>query len=460
MQAQAATGLEVLRSAFRVRRDDGGQKAALLSTGKPYIAKLRWPLGPVDPPLTVVGPFSGQHGQGEFARQFRADLESARLHVAWVDVDRRRLANHQPVDLTAMRAAPGAVLFLLSPPDFLPLAQQLGWRFFDGRPTLGLWWWEASRFPREWTVAAQVLDEVWAASEYTRQHLATAVGAVVRCPLPRATLALRGRPRQEERTRFLVAFDYGGTVERKNPEGALDAYLQAFPSPRPNVSLTIKTISQERLPFAARRLKRLAKGRPDVRFIEKPLGREDFDALLAASGCFVSLHRAEGLGLGMLEAMRQGTPVIATGFSGNLQFMPADYPLLVHWTAAPIPKGTPLFGRLGGTWAQPDLEHAAGLMRRVVEEPGWAMAAAQQASDHLLRLAASEDLAAFVEARVSSLRPGARPPPGHPMWLPRPGAARKAALVDRWDRRLRRVPWLHKFCMDVFYGRYDPRPRR
>jgi len=203
-------------------------------------------------------------------------------------------------------------------------------------------------------------------------------------------------------------------VERKNPWGLVDAFGAAF-APGEGPLLVIKSINARQRPDQAERLRLHVAGAPDILLLEDYLDADDRDALVGLCDCYVSLHRSEGLGLTMAEAMAFGKPVIATGYSGNLQFMTEANSFLVPWTPTSIPAGCEPYPP-GGRWAEPDLDAAAGLMRTVFEDGDLAAARGRQGAEDLRVLHSAEVAGRQVSARLVELvhdrrarrRPGAR----------------------------------------------------
>jgi glycosyltransferase involved in cell wall biosynthesis len=161
---------------------------------------------------------------------------------------------------------------------------------------------------------------------------------------------------------FGFVFDYLSLAERKNPMGLVKAFRQAFED-REDALLVIKTINAEHAPEKAALLKELAKG-CNVRFIDGHISRHEMTALIASFDSFVSLHRSEGFGIGMAQAMYLGKPVIATGYSGNMDFMNHNNSYLVRYRLAELEQDNGPYEK-GNVWADPDLDHAAELMRLV-----------------------------------------------------------------------------------------------
>lgn len=163
---------------------------------------------------------------------------------------------------------------------------------------------------------------------------------------------------------FLFLFDMCSVMERKNPLGLIAAFRKAFPVGEP-VALAIKVSHAGQDAIELGRL-RDACEEAGVHLIENTFARAETCALIDCCDAYVSLHRCEGFGLTMAEAMLLGKPVIATNYSGNLDFMNSGNSLLVDWKPATVERDFPNYPK-GGAWAEPDTGHAARLMRWVFE---------------------------------------------------------------------------------------------
>jgi glycosyltransferase involved in cell wall biosynthesis len=162
-------------------------------------------------------------------------------------------------------------------------------------------------------------------------------------------------------------------MERKNPIGAVEAFRRAFPadhSSTPPVRLIIKTMNGSRRPDAVARLQAAIGDDPRIELCDEQLDIADLYELIERADALVSLHRSEGLGLHLAEAMWLGTPVIATGYSGNLDLMDETSAGLVRFAPIPVRYGDDAYPA-SATWADPDLDHAAELMQRLVVDEGW-----------------------------------------------------------------------------------------
>ncbi|WP_449419481.1 glycosyltransferase family 4 protein [Phormidium nigroviride] len=244
-----------------------------------------------------------------------------------------------------------------------------GRKYFQNRYNIGCWAWELPTFPPEWRFAFDFFDEIWTYSN----HSAEAIAAVSPIPvikvmpsldLPRPLLGREALGLPKDKFIFLFMFDCLSTFERKNPEAVIEAFIQAFGKSNKDVVLVIKFSNSQHYPNQRDNFKALAAQYSSVHLIEGHLMREEVNALVYHCDCYVSLHRAEGFGLTMAEAMFYGKPVIATAYSSNMEFMNVGNSFLVKYDLIELTEeGGPY--KKGNVWAEPDIEHAAVLMHYV-----------------------------------------------------------------------------------------------
>ncbi len=359
--------------------------------------------------VNVVGYFRSELGVGEAARQVVTALDAAgvpalAVHGATLPLSRQghtyTQSDHRdaqfPVNLICVNA------------DMLPdFASRAGERFFAGRYSIGLWFWEVSRFRAEWQRSFELLDEVWAPTAHVAEALAPVSPIpVVPMRIPVEVPSIVPRSRAElgvpEGFFFLFSFDYLSVFERKNPLALVEAFTRAF-APGEGPSLVLKCINAERDPANHERLLTAAGEHPDVHVIDRYLTPSDKNTLTATCDCYVSLHRSEGFGLTMAEAMYVGKPAIATGYSGNLDFMTPENGLLVDYALVPIGPGSPPYPA-DGEWADPNVEHAASLMRLVFDDPAAAAALGARAAQDIHRSHSPEAAGILMERRLEHLR--------------------------------------------------------
>lgn len=306
-----------------------------------------------------------------------------------------------------------------------------------GRHTIGYWFWENERFPDRLHHAFHAVDEVWAGSSFIQR----ALQRVAPCPVYALPPAVRppAPPRHgrtevglPEQFSFLFMFDFMSSFERKNPLAVVEAFVRAF-RPGEGPALVLKALNGGSRPDERRALLAAAAGHPDVVLMEHYLSGSENAALIAHCDAYVSLHRAEGFGLTMAEAMAHTKPVIATAYSGNLDFMTADNSFLVPYEPTPV-RESGMFGR--GHWADPDLEVAAAAMRTVYHDRAEAARRAGQAAADIASHHSVARRAETVRALLANvpLRSGRRRSPLTPATAPAAHPLTPAAAVA--DARL------------------------
>jgi glycosyltransferase involved in cell wall biosynthesis/SAM-dependent methyltransferase len=358
--------------------------------------------------VNVVGYISSERGVGEVARQILGALDLRGIAAAPIDTPA------VPGDIERVLRAvddadhPYDVNLICVNADMLPaIAAALGPRFFQGHRTAGLWFWEVSQFPEQWLASFDHLDEVWVASEFIAEALRPVAPIPVKTmrvpvtPLPPADLS-RAELGMPEGFTFLFVFDYRSVFRRKNPLGLVEAFRKAF-EPGAGPSLVIKSIFGEDFPRQRQELADAVADRPEIHLFEDNVAADAKNAMVANCDCYVSLHRSEGLGLTMAEAMYFGKPVIATAYSGNLDFMTQENSFLVPAPPGLIGPDAAPYGP-SGHWAEPDLDHAAALMRSVVDDDEAREDRARRGAADIRLTHSPAAAAAWIEARIEESR--------------------------------------------------------
>ncbi|MDQ3719217.1 MAG: glycosyltransferase family 4 protein, partial [Actinomycetota bacterium] len=345
--------------------------------------------------VNLVGYLDSILGIGEVARQVRAALEATGVAVVpftLVADSADRLVGG-PAERTGAPRHPVS-LVCVNPEGLEGAHDELGEAFFFGRRTVGLWWWEVDAFPERLRRWFDLVDEVWVGSHHVADALAPISPVpILRMPMPVSVTPSSGAGRTElgvppEGPVVLFAFDHGGLLERKNPLGLIDAFARAF-APGEGPSLVIKCIGAERHPEAHARLLAAAAKRPDVHVIERSFSPADMAALTDSCDLYASLHRSEGFGLTIAEAMLHGRPVMATAYSGPSDWLSERNAFPVDHELVPIGPGHEPYPP-EGRWADPDLDHAAAQMRRALAEPEEARRRAVRGREDVARMFAPE----------------------------------------------------------------------
>ncbi|MDH2903559.1 MAG: glycosyltransferase family 4 protein, partial [Actinomycetota bacterium] len=258
-----------------------------------------------------------------------------------------------------------------------------GWQLRGhGTPYLiAMWYWELPALPEDMVKEIDRVDEIWVASEFVRDvflRYTTKPVIVMPCvvePEADATLSRSDLGLPEDAVLYLVTFDANSTIARKNPYGAIKAFEEAFGVGRSDVVLVVKVVNLASYPVVQRDLREHMRRLGGI-LIETNMAPGEIAALISHCDVYVSMHRSEGFGLGLAEAMYFGRPVIATGNSGNMDFMSATNSCLVGYHSMVVhhnelsdnPNAMVLY-QPGNLWVDPDVHQAARLMRRLFENP-------------------------------------------------------------------------------------------
>lgn len=380
---------------FRFLAGPGQRPASFRNVGQEQQALAAWlAANPVDdvapwhapPPLwdlsgrpgiNVIGSADGVSGIGEDARALSDVLQNAGVPYSIFNV-------RYPAEVVTT-AQFGREAYFADRPIFpinvfcLPAFETArlklthGANLFAGRYNVGYWPWELSNLPRSWHFAFDLVDEIWASSRFLMDvfHRLTAkpvlympphvgVGDIV--PFDRESLGL-----SRANVIFLCIFDFNSYVARKNPLAAIDAFRMAFPTDGPE-RLLIKTINGHASPRALLELQGYIADDERITLVDGRLTRSEVCGLLQGVDCYVSLHRSEGFGRIIAEAMLLGTPVIATDWSGSASFLNANTGFPVSCTLRSVRTDEYVYSE-GSMWAEPSPEDAARKMRDVRNAP-------------------------------------------------------------------------------------------
>jgi glycosyltransferase involved in cell wall biosynthesis len=261
-------------------------------------------------------------------------------------------------------------------PDQLPYAiRELGPLRTSGSYNILRAFWELPRAPREWEVILRDVDEIWAPNDFVAAALGESFhGPIINVPEPVLADRMQKFDRlhfemREGRFYFLFSFDYFSSAARKNPLAVLRAFQSAFSSNARNVGLIIKSVGpMEGAPDIAREIAAAAAADPRISVIDAAMSRDEMLSLIECADCYVSLHRSEGFGLGMAEAMLLRRPVVGTNYSGNTGFLSDETGFPVAFAMVPVRPGEYPFHE-GQFWAEPDQADAVRLMRLVIDDP-------------------------------------------------------------------------------------------
>jgi glycosyltransferase involved in cell wall biosynthesis len=330
--------------------------------------------------LNIYGFAYGELGIGEDLRMAVECCEAAGIayHVVNVDAgDARQADLHLKGKVSDSTELPLYNTNLFCLPAFDTVSRVFmpkGAAVFEGYRNIGWWPWELAVFPQAWKpYAFELVDEVWASSTFLEDMYKHATDKPVKLiPLAVSVARMKPYPREhyglpEKKFLFLYIFDFNSSVARKNPMAAVQAFKQAFEPMDNTVGLVLKTMNtQPNNPGWQAFLKECQTDKR-IQLITETLDRPEVLGLINACDAYVSLHRAEGFGRTLAEAMLLGKPVVATGYSGNVDFMHPDCSASVSFELKPVPSQDYqwLAAEDMAVWAQPNTLEAASKMQEV-----------------------------------------------------------------------------------------------
>lgn len=377
------------------------------------------PGGDVD--IQVIGPFEKASGLGQATRLSAAALRETGYSLNFVDFD---LDNPAPEGFSTRTAVssyrPARVNLLHLNAESVPLAFAYQPDVFSGAYNIGYFFWELDTPAACHYLALDMLDEIWVSTEYgvsiyrpaTDKPVVNVGMCVEDVPeIDRADarrFALKKLGLEGDPFIFLTVFDSFSFVQRKNPVGTVKAFLAAFPEGDEDVRLVVKTQNRAKVtdPVQIRiweEVDALTMHDPRIRVIDETLTYAELLRFKRGCDAFVALHRSEGWGFGMIEAMNIGLPVLCTAYSGNMDFCSDQTAWLVDFEEVELEPDDYIFVRPGQKWAEPDIDHAAQQMRAVWKDPAARAARARAAREKAAREFSAGPIGARYKDRLDEI---------------------------------------------------------
>ena len=335
-----------------------------------------------DDGVNLVGFASAEFGLGEDLRMTARALEAAGIAFSVFEVPAGPQVRHGDHSVRHSRSDSmpyRTSILCMAAFESAGFYLRVGEQALAGRFVIGYWPWELPRWPAPWHCAFALVGEIWASSRYAQDAFEAAAPVPV-CYMPMAVDLPPVEPQPRTRFglrdgvfQFLFVFDWHSWPARKNPMGVIEAFRLAFPAGTEPVALAIKMIGAEAAGPELAAIRAAAEADPRIGLIDGTLDRPALTALYGCCDAYVSLHRAEGFGRTMAEAMLMGKPVVATDWSGNVDFLDAASGCPVECRLRPVEEGEYPYAE-GQVWAEPDLRVAAERLRWLAADAGRAAA--------------------------------------------------------------------------------------
>jgi glycosyltransferase involved in cell wall biosynthesis len=327
--------------------------------------------------VLFIGYAEGDLGLGQ---SFRCNVEAAyragvrgAIYPFRVGVETRLIEPFMPERYDTHRAY--RINLIEVAPDQTPVVfRNVDRRLTDKSYNILRTFWELPQAPLAWRDMLHGVDEIWAPNDFVAKALAGVFSGKITI-IPPAVEVGEGpfEPRESfgfesDRFYFLFSFDYFSSPDRKNPFAVVRAFQQAFAENDQRVGLVVKSIgAEEQFPEIKSFFRETARKDPRIIVIDHSLKRREMLSLIRSCDAYISLHRSEGFGFGMAEAMNFGRIVIGTDFSGNRDFLTPETGFPVSYTLRAVESHEYSWSD-GQVWAEPNEEEAAVIMRQVVDQ--------------------------------------------------------------------------------------------
>ncbi len=319
--------------------------------------------------VNVVGYHRQSLGLGAEARRVVRCLRAAGVPVSSIDAPGSSSAQIENLPQSDNEWRHNTTLSIVAGDQLRNCMSELDNLNFQNRKHYGMWYWELMKINEPMKIALPLVDGLVAGSQFIYDCLVRSTDKpVFHFPLTNigvldAVESRKSLGLPEDRLIFLCTFDFFSVIERKNPLDAIAAFKMAFDE-NSGPLLLIKSQNGHLLPADLALVTAAIDGRADIIHVDQHVSEEEQASYLQCADVLVSLHRSEGLGLHILEALLRGVPILSTGFSAPIEFLDSSNSLLVDYALVPVKNGNGVYPT-GYLWAQPDVQHAAHLMRKL-----------------------------------------------------------------------------------------------
>lgn len=322
--------------------------------------------------INIIGDLHSESGLGSVTREIIRSIDGlceCRCVNLPLSLKSKQQIKNLKCDSEGLHA--GINLFIGNPEILLRAFLELNSMHLLKNYNIGLWFWELELVPRNWVLINNVIDEVWVQSKFVEDTFSPEFKNIALMPFSLSNVIASNKTRKDlglpnTSFSFIFTFDFLSHISRKNPEAVINAFMEAF-GHQEDVALVIKSVNANKSPEYYSSISEKIKSFNNIYLIDGYFDAPDLYRMIELSDCYVSLHKSEGLGLGMAEAMKLGTLVIATAYSGNLSFMNQENSLLVNYSRIGVKKNEYPYAA-ESYWAEPDINDASKKMKIAYED--------------------------------------------------------------------------------------------
>lgn len=362
--------------------------------------------------INLIGGIRMEIGLGQSCRLLANELEHTGLPYTIKDYVLDAGVNMRKQDTTWEHKISDALpydinIMHIEPPDMAFGYSDLRKETWDYRYNIGFWLWELEEFPKSWEKSLMLVDEVWTPSEFVSRCVRTVTNKPV-YTIPYCVEAPTDDAYDREyfklptkRFLYLAMYDTNSTIARKNPAGAVRAFQKAFGPKDNRVGLVLKmnnpTLEDKQ------ELSKIIGAYTNIYCIDEVMDKVVVNSLIRCADVFVSLHRAEGFGLVMAEAMLNGTVCIATNWSSNTEFMNPDVACMVDYEFTVLKKTQGTYKK-GAKWAEANIDTAAAYMKRLLEDRAYYEGLSKAAKEYTAVKLGMENAVSGITERIAQIR--------------------------------------------------------
>jgi glycosyltransferase involved in cell wall biosynthesis len=362
--------------------------------------------------VNLIGYIRAESGLGAAARGMASALDAAGIPFNIINLESGNYSRHTDHSWSHKEVRSSdydITVVCVNPDQSLHLRTHVPLHLLSERYVIGYWFWELPELPDEWLADFAFTDEVWAGSRFIGDAVSRKATAPV-VPIPPVvrlsegkTLSRKQLGLPEGRFLFLAMFDTRSVLQRKNPLGVVRAFKDAFASQPADAGLVIRFNNPDPNDPAYQQVRKEIAGNENIVVLEAPMDRDELTAVVKACDCFVSLHRSEGFGLGPAEAMSLGKPAILTNWSGNTDYMTADNCIPIAYDLVKLARDYGPY-KADQHWAEPDVNQAAGWMKKIARDPDLAKQIGARATEIIQSNFSPEAVGRKIQARLEEIR--------------------------------------------------------
>ena len=363
---------------------------------------------PADPTLSIVGLFETASGLGVIARSMRRVLADRSPQLVSIsELSRTPRVPDAGLDVLTPHAASACqtdvAIHAYNPDVFLAAVRRCGTGFLTAaRVNVALPIWETEALPPLWADILSLYDIICTPSQFSARAIERATNRPVHIvPICLPEKPARRRERSDTHFDFLCMFDHMSDVDRKNPHGAIVAFRNACRRLPPGSSARLRIKCHAGTPAAVLDSLRAAAGDAPIEIIAQTLDEAGMDALWQGCDCLLSLHRSEGFGLPVAEALSRAIPVIATRQGGILDFADDAGCFLASGPAATAGPKSAAYPEWTG-WIEPDLAMATNHIVDVVRDYSQALNRSAVGQESIRRLLSPQQVRRQFDAALAA----------------------------------------------------------